>query len=245
MPTPVTEHAADRSDMRRLTVAVLAVAALGLAGCGSTGSAGADHSSTGSAAARATGTSGATGTTATASGSASGASSTTSPTSVSTGTSPTSRSSGTSGSPAPGGECTTAQLSASLTDPSGAAGSVYYHLVLTNKSSSSCFVAGYPGVSFVTTPDGSPIGAPAERQANPNGSASQKVTLAAGASAYSVLRIVEAGNFPASSCGMTKVPGLRIYPPNQKASLYVTSQQEACSDASTVLMDVEPLLPAS
>ena len=212
--------------MRRLTVAILAVAALGLAGCGSTRSAGPRHSSTSPAAA-----------------SSNGATSTTSTTTTTT-TTTTSTTSGTSGSSAAGGECATSQLAGSLTNPNGAAGSVYYHLVLTNTSSSTCFVAGYPGVSFVTTPNGSPIGAPAGRQANPNGSPPQKVTLAGGASAYSVLQVSMAGNYPASSCGMTKVPGLRVYPPNQKASLYVTSQQEACSNSSTVVMDVEPLQAA-
>jgi hypothetical protein len=229
--------------MRRLTVAALLAAALGLAACGSTHSA-ANRSSTSSPAASSTKTSGSgsSGTSATSSTSGTSATSGTSSTASTSGTSGTS---GTSSTSTPGGECATSQLAASLTNPSGAAGSVYYHLVITNKGSSTCFVAGYPGVSFVTTPDGSPIGAPAKRQANPNGAPAQKVTLASGASAYSVLQIVEAGNFPDSACGMTKVPGLRIYPPNQKTSLYVTSQQEACSDSSTVIMNVEPLQAAS
>ena len=232
--------------MRRLTVAALAVAALGLAGCGSTGSA-ANHSSTSLPAASSTGTTGTTtgsGSSGTPGTSSTSGSSATTGSSGTSGSSATGGSSATTGSSAPGGQCATSQLSASLTNPSGAAGSVYYHLVLTNKGSSTCFVAGYPGVSFVTTPDGSPIGAPAERRANPNGASAQKVTLASGASAYSVLQIVDAGNFPSSSCGMTKVPGIRIYPPNQKTSLYVTSQQEACSDSSTVVMNVEPFRAA-
>lgn len=215
--------------------AAAAAAAVGLAGCGGATNTGAASGSTSStsattAPASSTGTTGTSGTTTT-----SGTSGTTSSTSGTTSTS------------AAGGvaECTTSQLSGTLTDANGAAGSVYYHLVLTNKGSGTCFVQGYPGVSFVTTPDGAPVGAAAKRQADPSVSGTPRVTLTSGSSAHSILRVVAAGNFPASSCGPTKVPGLRVYPPDQKASLYVTSQQEACSDASTNVLFVEPLVSGS
>ncbi len=211
------------ADMKRWILPVVAGAAVALAGCGSTGA----------ASGTATGVS---------------ASSGTAPAATSTATSGTSGSSGISGASGSStttsagvGECRTAQLSGSLSDASGAAGSVYYHLVLTNKSTSSCYVQGYPGVSFVTTPNGSPVGAPAQRRADPSAPGIPRVTLTTGASAHSVLQVVEAANFPASRCGMTKVPGLRVYPPNQTTSLYVPAQEEACSDSSTVVMDVEPL----
>jgi len=221
--------------------AAAAAAAVGLAGCGGATNTGAASGSTSStsattAPASSTGTTGTSGTTTT---------SGTSGTSGTTGT--TSSTSGTTSTSAAGGvaECTTSQLSGTLTDANGAAGSVYYHLVLTNKGSGTCFVQGYPGVSFVTTPDGAPVGAAAERQADPSVSGTPRVTLTSGSSAHSILRVVAAGNFPASSCGPTKVPGLRVYPPDQKASLYVTSQQEACSNASTNVLFVEPLVSGS
>ncbi|MST32808.1 DUF4232 domain-containing protein [Acidimicrobiaceae bacterium USS-CC1] len=221
--------------------AAAAAAAVGLAGCGSATNTGAASGSTTStsattAPASSTGTTGASGTTATSA--TSGTSGTSGTTSSTSGTTSTTAVSGVA-------ECTTSQLSGTLTDANGAAGSVYYHLVLTNKGSGTCFVQGYPGVSFVTTPEGAPVGAAAKRQADPSVSGTPRVTLTSGSSAHSILRIVAAGNFPASSCGPTKVPGLRVYPPDQKASLYVTSQQEACSNASTNVLFVEPLVPGS
>lgn len=227
--------------MKRWIWPAAAAAAVGLAGCGSATNTGAASGSTTStsattAPASSTGTTGASGTTATSA--TSGTSGTSGTTSSTSGTTSTTAVSGVA-------ECTTSQLSGTLTDANGAAGSVYYHLVLTNKGSGTCFVQGYPGVSFVTTPEGAPVGAAAKRQADPSVSGTPRVTLTSGSSAHSILRIVAAGNFPASSCGPTKVPGLRVYPPDQKASLYVTSQQEACSNASTNVLFVEPLVPGS
>lgn len=230
--------------MKRWIWPAVAAAAVGLAGCGSatnTGAAAGNSGATASSSTGSTGTTGASGATgATGTSGATGASGATG-TSGATGATTT----GSSGSGVP--ECTTTQLAGTLSTAKGgaAAGSTYYRLVLTNTSSKTCFVKGYPGVSFVTTPDGSPIGAPAKRQPNPNAPGEPTVTLAHGASADSVLRIADAGNYPASSCGMTKVPGLRVYPPDQTASLYVKSQQEACRDKSTIVMDVEPLHASS
>src|ERR1700734_2524543 len=61
--------------------------------------------------------------------------------------------------------CSTADLSAAVnTSPGGAAaGSTYYPMNFTNTSKSSCYLFGYPGVSFVTGPSGSQIGEPASR----------------------------------------------------------------------------------
>ena len=82
------------------------------------------------------------------------------------------------------------------TQGSGAAGSSFYELQFTNLSRRSCRLAGYPGVSAVDL-GGRQVGHAASRDSLHPASA---VTLPAGGSAHTVLRIVDAGNFPRSTC---------------------------------------------
>ncbi len=208
--------------MKRWIWPAAAAAALGLAGCGSSGAATPTTGSTTTTAPASTGTSGTS--------ASSGASGTTNPASTAT--------TATTGTVA---ECTTAQLAPSITNPSGAAGSTYYDLVLTNNGGATCFVQGYPGVSFVTSQSGSQVGAAAKRQLDPNVPGTPRVDLAPGKSASSVLRVVDAGNYPQSTCRPAQVPGLRVYPPDQQTSLYVPLVRPACASASVDLLAIEPL----
>lgn len=54
-------------------------------------------------------------------------------------------------------------LGVGLGDSDGAAGTIYQTVILTNESSKTCDLYGYPGVSFVTGAGGHQIGAPATR----------------------------------------------------------------------------------
>ena len=120
------------------------------------------------------------------------------------------------------------------TTGNGAAGSIYYHLNLTNLSGRACTLSGYPGVSAVNLA-GREIGAGASRER------SQKprlVTLAPGGGATVLLRIVEAGNFPSSSCREVTAAGLRVYPPGQAASKLVPFPFQACSRAGASVLSV-------
>jgi len=118
----------------------------------------------------------------------------------------------------------------------GTAGSTYYTLEFTNLSGHSCTLAGYPGVSAVDL-SGNQIGAPATREAF---ATPHTVTLGTGtrATATATLRIVEAGNFPASSCGPVVAAGLRVYPPNQRASKVVPFPFGACSHSGNGVLSV-------
>ncbi len=163
-----------------------------------------------------------------------------SPTSVSTTTSPPGISSTTTTAPptsAAGPQpCPTSFLSATLGAPNGAAGSTYYVLTFTNTSKVSCTLTGYPGVSYVAGSQGTQIGAPAARLPG----TVTTVTVQSGASAFATLREVVAGNYP-SSCGLTNVAGLRIYPPNQTAALFVAQNTQGCSNSSDLLLQVGPV----
>jgi hypothetical protein len=108
---------------------------------------------------------------------------------------------------------------------SGTAGSTYYTLNLTNLSGHACTLRGYPGVSAVTL-TGSQLGAAATRDAS---SPIRTVSLRAGASASSALRITDIGVFSPSLCGPTTAAGLRVYPPGQTASKLIPFPFAACS----------------
>jgi hypothetical protein len=122
------------------------------------------------------------------------------------------------------------------TNGNGAAGSIYYTLEFTNLSGHSCTLSGYPGVSAVNL-SGHQIGAPASRD---TGTTPHTLTLGTGlnGTASSTLRIVESGNFPASSCGPVNAAGLRVYPPNQRASRVIPFPFGACSHTADGVLSV-------
>ncbi len=136
--------------------------------------------------------------------------------------------------------CPTAALTAALGSPNGAAGTVYYDLVLTNKGSATCTLTGYPGVSFVTGSSGTQVGAAATR--TPGTAA--PVTLSPGQSAAAPLGIVVASNY-GPSCQITAVNGLRVYPPGQTAALFVAHSGEGCANSSDVVLHIGPLAAAA
>jgi hypothetical protein len=95
---------------------------------------------------------------------------------------------------------------------------------------------GYPGVSFVTGSAGQQLGAPARRETGP----APIVTLNPGQSATATLGIVEAGNYGAS-CEITSVVGLRVYPPNNTAAMYVPHADQGCANTADVTLNVQPV----
>jgi hypothetical protein len=123
----------------------------------------------------------------------------------------------TGGTPA----CTSANLQASLGGGAGAGMSQNHTgLQLRNTGSSACTLYGYPGVSWVRGAQGLQTGAAAVRQPDPGGSEGV-VTLAPGALASAPLDIVDAAVIPPSECKPVPVRGLRIYPPGQKAAIFL------------------------
>jgi len=136
--------------------------------------------------------------------------------------------------PAPTPGCQTKDLSLTLGQGGGAAGSVYEPLRLTNMGGGTCTLFGYPGVSFVTAGSGEQVGAAASR--NPQHSA-LTVTLAPGASAESVVQVVNHENYSPSQCKAADVSGFRVYPPGNKAAAYVPFDQpsSACTTDVTQL----------
>ena len=207
------------SARRGLAVAGLAAVTVTAAGCGSSGGTTASQSAAPSPAA----TSGP-------------ASPSTSPGASTPATGPSSRSSARSGLAA----CSTSALSVSLdsNQGGGAAGSTFLPINFTNTSGAGCALYGYPGVSFVTGPGGTQIGAAATRA---SGASSVSVTLAAHATAHAWLQVVEAGNYPASTCHPVTANWLKVYPPGNTAASYIGHSFPACSSGKATVLTVMPV----
>lgn len=113
-------------------------------------------------------------------------------------------------------KCYNSQLTASVFEPAGggAAGSVYLHLVFHNKSGSTCYLNGYPGVSAVGT-HGNQLGDAATR----DGGTAQYVNIAPGQNAHAILRYSDVvATDPASRPAHAN--GFRIYPPGDYYAMY-------------------------
>ena len=118
----------------------------------------------------------------------------------------------------------------------GTAGSTYTTIDFTNISNVTCTLYGYPGVSLQTARPLHQIGKPAkENPLTPR----QLVTLQPQPTANALLRIVDAGNYPASTCGPVTAHYLQVYPPNQTAPAYIRYTTQTCSKpVRTMTVDV-------
>ncbi|HEY0805089.1 MAG TPA: DUF4232 domain-containing protein [Pseudonocardiaceae bacterium] len=203
---------------RGLLLTTGAVAAIALAGCGG-----------GSTATGGTGTTPST-TTTTASGGNTFIPATTPPggnTATGPGNGGGEGSGGNGGAPMAGGtpECRTANLKATIAGGNAAAGHSYRNLQFTNISNQNCVIVGFPGVSYVTGANGTQVGAPAEHDGNKGG----QIVLKPGQVASSVVTFTDVAVFDATACKPTPTLGLRVYPPDQTASLFVAQNGTGCA----------------
>jgi hypothetical protein len=124
-----------------------------------------------------------------------------------------------------------------LGEGGGTAGSTYVPLELTNVSSHTCRLFGFPGVSGS---DGRQLGRPAQRDRSVP---ARRVTLARGATAHVLLRITDVSNLPASQCRPATATGLKVYPPDQRASRFVPFSFRACSARGAGYLSIRPVEP--
>jgi hypothetical protein len=120
------------------------------------------------------------------------------------------------------------------TQGNGTAGTVFYTLHFTNLSGRACTLRGYPGVSAVNL-TGRQLGRPASRD---NSSRVRTITIRNGRTASATVGIVDAGNFPRSSCGPVSAAGLKIFPPNQTAAKTIPFPFSACSRSGPTYLRV-------
>jgi len=128
--------------------------------------------------------------------------------------------------------CPTSTLQVKLGPAEGYAGGVDETIIFTSTASAPCTLYGYPGVSLVTGSPPRQIGLAAKRDGlRPV----RLVTLAPGESASAVLQIVDAMNFPASTCRPVQAASLKVYPPNQTAPVYLASTSYGCANSVQTL----------
>jgi hypothetical protein len=139
---------------------------------------------------------------------------------------------GTSGGGSAAAACPTRSLAVKPGLSQGAAGSVYQVLDFSNISNVTCTLYGFPGVSLAGGKPVTQIGlAAAEDHTTPR----RLVTLAPGAVANALLRIVQAANFPPARCHLVNADYLQIYPPNQTTPIYVAYKAQACAKPVQIL----------
>ncbi len=137
--------------------------------------------------------------------------------------------------------CPTRYLGAKIGVSQGTAGSIYTVIDFTNIGNVTCTLYGYPGVSLAGGKPVTQIGLAATRStATPK----KLVTLKPGAVANALLQIVNAGNYPPSTCGPTTATYLQIYPPNQTTPIYLGYKSQACSK-SVHLLTVSVVMPGA
>jgi hypothetical protein len=121
--------------------------------------------------------------------------------------------------------CQTSDLTVTLTGAGAGAGSVFQKIVFKNHTAHSCSLRGYPGVSYVAGSAGRQVGPAAARET----ARVFTVTLAPGKTAHATLREGNYHNYTRSTCQPRHVRGLRVYPPNTRAAVFLPWSHRVCS----------------
>lgn len=126
------------------------------------------------------------------------------------------------------GLCKSSDLKLSFGQGDAGAGTVYRPLIFTNVSDHECTIQGFPGVSYVGGADGHQVGKPATRV----GAKGPAIALQPGQTASAAIGFVNVQNFDTVTCQPQPVRGLRVYPPQETASLFIDDPGTGCgSDA--------------
>ncbi|MBY8888569.1 DUF4232 domain-containing protein [Streptomyces sp. PTM05] len=217
-----------------ISAAALATAALSLTACSSGGSSTAASGSTTASQSASSSGSGTTGTssqpstsTGTTSGGVNGGATSSGTSSLRT------QAGGTSGIV----PCATSQLKATQQDASVGAGQYYSKVVFTNVSGTTCTLDGFPGVSYVKQA-GVQSGNAAQRSGGPG----HVVTLKPHGTASAVLHDANGiGGYDPSQCQLSQAQGLRVYPPNQKAALFIPWNTQHCAGPTIHSLTIGPV----
>ncbi|MFY9889599.1 MAG: DUF4232 domain-containing protein [Streptosporangiaceae bacterium] len=121
---------------------------------------------------------------------------------------------------------------------SGAAGSSYYELEISNVSGQTCTLYGFPGVSARGS-GGRQLGSAALRSP---GYSELTVTLAPYQTAHVVLQITDTGNFSPSACRPATAGSLRVYAPGDYTPITVPFSFSACAAKGPIFLHVSPTL---
>ncbi len=123
---------------------------------------------------------------------------------------------------------------------------IYYTLAFTNISDRACSLEGYPEVSAYAGSQaadgqiGGQIGSVAIRDPSVR---PEPVTLAPGASAHSVLRVMTAGPVPTRSCARVTAEELRVILPRADLPAFVPVHIAVCSAGRRAPLSVQAIQP--
>lgn len=120
--------------------------------------------------------------------------------------------------------CDTDDLSLSLGQPNGAAGTSYVDLILTNVSSLSCTLNGYPTVILVDS-QGQQLGQTAGQSTS--SSAPTTITLKPDQTAHSTVAFPNPGNFSTGACS-NQSTDINLTPSGQTSGLQAATIQQYC-----------------
>ena len=123
------------------------------------------------------------------------------------------------------------------TNGNGAAGSIFYNLEFTNLSGHTCTLNGFPFINAVSLTGGL-LG---HRAAVDHTTTPHTVTVDQGQTVKAVLQIADVGNIPPATCKPVTAAGLRVFPPNQRASKVVPFPLGACAKAAVAYLFVGPV----
>ncbi len=136
--------------------------------------------------------------------------------------------------PTAGAACTADQLSITLGQPEGAAGSSVVPLAFANTGSANCTLQGFPQVAFVGDDNGTQLGAAAVPD---DSTPVTSIDLAPGAVAAAQLTIELAENF--ENCTVSSANGFRVFPPNSAGAVFVpTTAYSACTNTDVSLLKI-------
>ncbi|MGH3760799.1 DUF4232 domain-containing protein [Actinophytocola sp.] len=122
-------------------------------------------------------------------------------------------------------ECKVADLALGLNRGEAAAGTVYRQLRFTNKGDRTCIIQGFPGVSYVAGEDGHQVGPSAYRE----GTKGEAISLTPGMTVFAPVGFVQVLNYDPAVCKPTSVRGLRVYPPHEYDSVFVSAPGTGCA----------------
>jgi Protein of unknown function (DUF4232) len=133
--------------------------------------------------------------------------------------------------------CYRDQLTAWMGVPgNGTAGSVFYPLEISNVSTHSCTLYGFPGVSALKA-GGGQLGSAAGRL---TGYSVGLITLAPYQTVHVDLQVNDVGVFAPSSCHPTTAVALRVFAPGDYGSIKFPFSFRACAKAGPVYLHVSP-----
>lgn len=127
--------------------------------------------------------------------------------------------------PVRSGDCKAGELKLTAGQGEGAAGTIFRPVRFTNSGNRTCELRGFPGVSYVAGDDGHQVG-PAAAWEGAKGAA---VRLAPGETAFATVAFVQVRNFDEAVCRPTPVRGLRVYPPQEFAAMFLPLEGTGCA----------------